>query len=137
MATNNFDNAPKTREDNKPPEATKPPLSDSFKSPWAGKSLEDCAKWLRSAPSDVAVHKQYFTAMNEYSKEDDTVLVCRIVESKTGGEFDLEYFPESTDTIVMSMWTNDSLKFDEKAQNYQRARMRDGKPDRSKAGPYQ
>lgn len=74
--------------------------------------------------------------MNEFSKGDDTVLVCR-VKSKKGDKIDLEFFPQPTDQIVMEMATNDGLKFDEKAQNYQRSRMKDGQPDRSKAGPYE
>lgn len=85
----------------------------------------------------MAVDKEYFTAMDEHSKEDDTVMVCRVVKSKNSGDVELQYFPQPTGTIVMEMATNDGLKFDEKAQNYQRSRMRDGKPDRSKAGPYQ
>lgn len=76
--------------------------------------------------------------MNEHSKDDDTILVCRIVEiNQLDSLVELEYFPQPTDTILMEMATNDGLKFDEKAQNYQRSLMTDGKPDRSKAGSYQ
>jgi hypothetical protein len=74
--------------------------------------------------------------MNEFSKDDDTVLVCR-VKNRDRENIELEYFPQPTDQIVMEMATNGGMKFDEKAQNYQRSRMKDGKPDRSKAGPYQ
>ena len=77
--------------------------------------------------------------MDEYSKEDDTVLACRIGSSREGedgGNLKVEYFPQLTDKIAMEMATNEGLKFDEKAINYQRSRMKDGKPDRSKAGPY-
>lgn len=75
--------------------------------------------------------------MDEHSREDDTIMVCRIVRSDQSNDVELEYFPQPTDTIVMEMATNEGLKFDEKAQNYQRSRIMDGKPDRSKAGPYQ
>lgn len=136
LATDSYDDIPKARNDNELPTGTEPPISDTFTSPWVGKSLEDCAKWLQQAPADSAVHRDYFTAMNEFSKKDDTVLVCR-VKSKDGDKIELEYFPQPTDKIVMEMATNGGLKFDEKAQNYQRSRMKDGKPDRSKAGPYQ
>lgn len=127
---------PKTRNDNELPTGTEAPIPEGFSSPWTGKSSEECALWLQQAPANVAVHQDYFTVMNEFSKEDDTVLVCR-VKSKNGNKIDLEYFPQPTDKIVMEMATNGGLKFDEKAQNYQRSRMNDGKPDRSKAGPYQ
>lgn len=74
--------------------------------------------------------------MDEYSKEEDTVMVCRIVESGQPDNEKVEYFPQRTDKIVMEMATNDGLKFDEKAQNYQLSMMKLGLPDRSKAGPY-
>ena len=74
--------------------------------------------------------------MNEFSKEDDTVLVCRIKSEDNGG-IKVEYFPQSTDEISMAMHTNGDLKWDEKAINYQRSRIKDGKPDRGRAGPYQ
>lgn len=64
-------------------------------------------------------------------------MVCRIVESDRSDIVKVEYFPQRTDNIVMEMATNDGLKFDEKAQNYQRSMMKLGLPDRSKAGPYQ
>ena len=99
--------------------------------------LRDCAKWLQKAPSEIAVQKQYFTAIDQHSKEDDTVMVCRVVDPDRAGDLELEYFPQPTNAILMEMATNDGLKFDEKAQNYQRSRMNDGQPDRSRVGPYQ
>lgn len=75
--------------------------------------------------------------MDEHSKDDDTVMACRIVKSDKSGDLEVEYFPQPTDTILMESQTNQGLKFDEKAQNYQRSRRSDGKPDRSKAGPYE
>lgn len=84
--------------------------------------------------------------IDEFSREDDTVLACRIVTSEgkddEGGErgeeegLKVEWFPQPTEKIAMEMATNEGLKFDEKASNYQRSRMKDGKPDRSRAGPY-
>jgi hypothetical protein len=85
------------------------------------------------------------------SKTDDTVLARRVVSSSEGEEGEgeggrggegggeqlkVEYFPQPTDTIAMKMMTNERLKFDEKALNYQRSRLKDGKPDRSNVGPY-
>lgn len=74
--------------------------------------------------------------MDEHSKEEDTVMLCRIVKSDKSHGVELEYFPQETDTIVMNMATNGGLKFDEKCRNYQVSRMKDGKPDRSKGGPF-
>ena len=137
VATDNYDDAPQNRDDNELPEGSQAPISPNFTSPFAGKTLEDCAKWLQQAPSEVAVNKKYFNAMDEHSQEDDTVLVCRIVDISPSGDVKLEYFPQPTDVIMMSMQTNHGLKFDEKALNYQRQRLGDDRSDRSRAGPYQ
>lgn len=53
------------------------------------------------------------------------------------GEVGLEYFPQRTDTIVMEMQTNEGSKFDEKALNYHRTCMKEGRLDRSKGGPWE
>jgi hypothetical protein len=57
--------------------------------------------------------------------------------SPESGDVDVEYFPVPTEQVQMYIGTSEGLKWDERALNYQRSRMRDGKPDRSKAGPYQ
>lgn len=132
VATDNYDDAPKVRNNNELAEGSKAPISESYASPFVGKTLEDCAKWLQQAPSDVAIDKEYFTALVEHSKEEDTVMACRINGSDESGELDIEYFPQGTDTIVQDMMTNGGLKWNEKAWNYAAARMNDGKPDRSK-----
>jgi hypothetical protein len=129
LATDNYDDAPKVRSDNQLPEGTHAPASN-FASSFIGKTLDECAEWLQSAPDDVALHREYFTALNEHSKVDDTVLLCRMINSK------LQYFPVSTGDTVVEMMTSHGTKFDERLQNYQRQRMRDSKPDRSKGKPY-
>lgn len=60
-----------------PAYGTEPPIPKPCKCPWYGKTVEDRAKWLQAAPDDVASDKRQFAAMNEFSKEDDTVLLCR------------------------------------------------------------
>lgn len=112
---------------------TEPPLDSTYNSPWLGKSVEDCAKWLQDTPQETALNKNHFTVLNEYSKADDTVLVCRI---SIDPEFKVDYFPQPTDDISLEMYTNSGLKFDEKAANYQATMETQGKPDRSRAGPY-
>lgn len=52
-------------------------------------------------------------------------------------KIELEYFPQPTDTIVMEMQTNGGNKFDEKALNYHRTCMKEGRVDRSKGGPWE
>lgn len=76
--------------------------------------------------------------MNEYSKRDDTLMVCRIVESETSsGDVMMEYLAQLIDTVMISMAMNEGFKFYDRALNFQRQRMVDGKPDKTKVGPYQ
>jgi len=137
LATDDYDDAPKKRTDNQLSEGTKAPVSTDFKSPFIGKALEECAKWLQRAPEERELNREYFTALDEHSKEDDTVLLCRIVDSDGSGNVTLQYFPVPTGDTVVEMQTSHGLVFDEKLQNYQRQRMTDGKPDRSKGEPYE
>lgn len=91
---------------------------------------------MQQAPSNAAINRDYFTAMNEYSRDDDIILLCRIIRVDNSGDVELQYFPQATDTIVMQMATNGGVKFNGKARNYQKSCARDGRPDRSKAGPF-
>lgn len=137
--------------DNELPQGTQAPISakDFASSPWIGGTVRECALWLQGAGPEVGLNREYFTVMDGFSREDDTVLACRIVGlggGEGGGEGEggeeeenglkVEYFPQSIDSIAMEMATNEGMKFDEKALNYQRSRLKDGKPDRSHAGPY-
>jgi hypothetical protein len=113
---------------------TEPPIPESYKSPWYGKTVEDCARWLQDAPNDVASDKEHFAAMNEFSKEDDTVLLCRI--KTNGGGLKVDYFPVTTAHIAMYLHTNNGDRFEESFGGYQRRMEDEGKPDRSQGGPY-
>lgn len=46
----------------------------------------------------------------------------------------VEYFPQTVEEVSMSLWTNGSEKWDEKATCYQASRMAAGKPDISELG---
>ncbi|PVI00754.1 hypothetical protein DM02DRAFT_614113 [Periconia macrospinosa] len=135
VATDSYEDLPKaTGERQPPPEATKPPLPDSFKSPWNGKTVEDCAKWLQNMPNDSVVQREYFTVMNQFSKEDDTILTCRIRHDN--GQVKVDYYPLPTAEISMYMITNRDSRFDEAGHSYQSRMKREGKPDRSQGGPF-
>jgi hypothetical protein len=126
VASKAYDEAPKEVFS----DGTVAPVAKSFESLWVGRSIQDCANWLREAPDYVAVHPDYFTAIDAHSKDEDTVLVCRWFDC--GGAIDVEYFPQSTDDVTMCMYTNDGLSFEERALCYQDRMKREGKPDRSK-----
>ncbi|KAF1934760.1 hypothetical protein EJ02DRAFT_439666 [Clathrospora elynae] len=138
------------------PPASKPPIPSDFKSPWIDKTAEACAAFLHAMPREEnayaePVNRFLFTALTEFSKEDDTVLMCRVVleheedESREDrnmpaknedGSIKVEFFPVATERVQMSMWTNDRLKFAEKMGNYQKSRMAKGEPDRSQGKRY-
>ena len=85
-------------------------------------------------PDDSGVLKGYFTAMDRFSKEDNTVLTCRVRNEES--EVKVDYYPLSTAEISMYMLTNRGSKFDEAGHAYQSQMKREGKPDRSKGGPF-
>jgi hypothetical protein len=128
-----------------PAGGTQPPLPASYSSPWIGKTVEDCAKWLQEMPRfqstnekkyvvDTGVNDETFLVLNEFSKEEDSVLVCRIAKEENG-ESRVDYFPQGTDEVQRQMWTNWSSMFDEKIINYQRVKFRDKLSDRSRSKP--
>lgn len=69
--------------------------------------------------------------MNDSTSHDDTILTCRWKCGDDGAVM-VEYFPQETKYMAMEMWTNGGIKWDEKETNYQRSRMSDGKPDKSR-----
>jgi hypothetical protein len=80
------------------------------------------------------VLKEYFTAVNEFSKEDDTVLTCRV--RMENGNLKVDYYPMPTKYISMYMLTNRDSYFEERGGSYQRRLKQEGKPDRSQGGPF-
>ena len=100
-----------------------------------GMLLEDCAKWLQKAPESIAVNREYPAALDIHSKEDDMVLLCRTLNTGAG-DTKLQYFPVLTVDTVKTMQISHGTKFDEALQNYQRQRMQDRRPDRSKGTQY-
>jgi hypothetical protein len=72
--------------------------------------------------------------MDRFSREDDTVLTCRV--RNEGDEVKVDYYPLSTAVISMYMLTNRGSKFDEAGYTYQARAKRHGKPDRSQGGPF-
>ncbi|KAI8936747.1 hypothetical protein NX059_007134 [Plenodomus lindquistii] len=143
VATDSYEDMPPPMVRPPPPNATEPPLPKDYASPWINKTVEDCAKWLQAMPvhegaNAESVNRDYFLVMDEYSKDDDTIQVCRIVKEEGGVRVD--YFPQPTAQIQLEMWTNLDSKYEEKATNYRRARLfKHHKPDRSRfkvGGPY-
>jgi hypothetical protein len=85
-------------------------------------------------PDDSSVQREYFTAMDQFSRGDDTVLTCRIWIDD--GEIKVDYYPLLTAQISMYMITNRGSRFDDAGYIYQARMARSGKPDRSQGGPF-
>lgn len=105
----------------------------SFESSFVGKTPEECAVWLQAAPEDVDLDRDIFATLDEHSKENDTITMCRVLEDR-GGE--VEYFPVPVGDAVVLLITSQGLKFDERLEGYQSQMREDGKPDLSKGKPY-
>jgi hypothetical protein len=90
---------------------TEPSIPESYKSPWYGKTVEDCTRWLEAAPDDVASDNRHFAVMNEFFKEDDTIVSCRIKEDDGGWK--AYYFPTETEDIAMLLHTTNGDQFKE------------------------
>ena len=64
---------------------TEAPISESFKSPWIGKSVRDVATWLSKKPDDAYLEGKFFAVLDKKSKQSKVVL-CRIGDSKGKGD---------------------------------------------------
>ncbi|KAI8959221.1 hypothetical protein F5Y11DRAFT_13302 [Daldinia sp. FL1419] len=135
LVTGNHEDAPKKLK-NAYPEGTKAPVPDDFRSPFVRKTPEECALWLQDAPEDVALNREYFLFMDEFSRTEDTIQICRVKHDAETGYFHVEYFPELTGDSTIQIATSLGSKFDDALERYQCRRMRDGKPDRSQGIPF-
>lgn len=83
------------------------------------------------------VSKNYFAAVDQYSKEDDTILMGRTIGSDgPTSSFTLQYFPIETKSAMPGICAIGGLKFDECMEGYQCIQKANGKPDRSRGKPY-
>lgn len=131
-----YADAPKKRTDNQVNSGTSPPVQP-FESPFAGKTIEDCADWIKNAPDDVDFDRRFFGVLNERSKPDvdDTIMVCRIGDGFNEGKKDeVHYFPCAADRCSFGYIPPGD--FDERLQGYKRLRLLDKKPDLSRGEPF-
>ncbi|KAF2822870.1 hypothetical protein CC86DRAFT_372667 [Ophiobolus disseminans] len=141
VASTSYADMPAPPQTDKPDEeGTEPPLPDSWTSHWIGKTVEECAQWLQKQPTyegekyylDSSVRQGYFVAMDEWSKEDGTMLVCRVSKKEDGEELNVDFFPQRVEEVQMQMWTNEGSMWENKAQAYRDTVRKEGKPDRSR-----
>ncbi|KAI0104471.1 hypothetical protein F4814DRAFT_430870 [Daldinia grandis] len=108
-------------------EGTRPPLADSFVSPFLGKTAEDCARYLRGTPDRKDWNREHFCILCDDDVLEDTVTLVRGFESGA-----VHSFPDSVDATarrMYTMWTGSS--FEEKLEMYQAGMEEHPEKDRS------
>lgn len=137
LVTGNYDDAPKKRTDNRLNDGTAAPIEQPFTSPFAGKTIEDAAEWLKNLPEFVDLNRMFFAVLNDRSESDDTITLCRIGDGGTEGKKgELQYFPSEAQHAQIFLETMMAGAFDERLQGYQRTQQMRGEPDLSKGEPW-
>ncbi|PVI03234.1 hypothetical protein DM02DRAFT_726707 [Periconia macrospinosa] len=65
--------------------ATKPPIPEDWSSPFKGKSPEDAAAFLKTAPDDVCVDRHHFAVLGEDYEKKGLVALYRIGDEELVG----------------------------------------------------
>ncbi|KAM4060733.1 hypothetical protein HRG_001727 [Hirsutella rhossiliensis] len=115
-----------------PSDGTRPPIADSFASPFLGKTLEDCAKYLRATPNNKDWDDEYFCVLGEEDVSEDTVTLVRSFDDGA-----VHAFPCSTGECARKMYTALGDNFEEKLQIYKDITDAEGDKDRSVGEPYE
>ncbi|OAQ65219.1 hypothetical protein VFPPC_06366 [Pochonia chlamydosporia 170] len=115
-----------------PAEGTRPPVSNTFTSPFLNQSLDDCVKYLRATPEKKAWNTEYFCVVGKDDKAEDTVTVVRSFNHGA-----VHAFPCKTEETGSFMFTGYSENFEEKMQTYQKLAKANGDKDRSVGVPYE
>lgn len=138
LATDAYNDAPQKRTDNRINDGTTPPvMSFPIPSPFAGRTIEAAAEWLKAAPGDVDLDRRFFAVLDEHSEANDTITIVRIgdggVEGREGG---VQYFPVKATEAAIYLNSMSSTTFDERLQGYQIGRKLKREADLSKGEPY-
>lgn len=86
LATLDYSAAPQRNPDGTGQVGTPTPIDPSFSSPFAGKSLEDVAQWLRGKPQSVDVDDTFFGALDKQAEKSGKIAVCRLNDPKVERE---------------------------------------------------
>lgn len=118
-----YTNAPQKRADNLVNEGTHPPIT-AFTSPFAGHSITEAAEWLKQAPQEVDLDRNFFGFLDDYSEEDDTVQLCRI-----GEDGEVRWYPAKPSGAEFAYKQDEDFESDLMGYIFKQRRV--GKPDRS------
>ncbi|KAL9617682.1 MAG: hypothetical protein Q9160_007515 [Pyrenula sp. 1 TL-2023] len=136
LATDTYDHAPMRLSNDHIVEGTKAPIS-TFTSPWVGKSLEECGQWLKGAGDRAAFCQKFFAAIDEYSKADGTIQLCRIVPAPNHPDsITVKCYPIDRELAAQHFFVLAEGDFEQRLASYQLKQLHFKKPDRSKGKPY-
>ena len=117
------------------PPGTSPSVPSSFKSPFAGKTLQECAVYMRDTPCDVAWQTEFFCTIDENDKEEDTVMLVRRFKNEDGTA--VHAFPESIGSVTLFIANYIGDDWEDKMERYKRVARKSGKEDRSVGVPFE
>lgn len=117
------------------PPGTPPSVPSSFKSPFAGKTLQECASYMRDTPGDVAWQTEFFCTLDDNDKNQDTIMLVRRSKNEDGTA--VHAFPEPTGTVTQFIINYVGDDWEDKMQRYKRVARKSGKEDRSVGVPFE
>ncbi|EON67541.1 hypothetical protein W97_06909 [Coniosporium apollinis CBS 100218] len=59
-------------------DGTKAPIDKDWKSPFIGRTLRECADFLRKAPSSAWLDRNFFAVVEEHTLDKGVITLCRI-----------------------------------------------------------
>ncbi|KAL8948884.1 MAG: hypothetical protein Q9222_004972, partial [Ikaeria aurantiellina] len=83
LATTDYSAAPRKRPDGRGQQGTVDPVNPSFSSPFAGKSLDDAARWLRSKPQQVDLDPRFFGVLDKQARISGRIAICRLEDPQS------------------------------------------------------
>ena len=117
------------------PRGTSPSVASSFKSPFAGKTLQACAAYMRDTSSDVAWQNEFFYTLDENDMNEDTVMLVRRFSDEDGTA--LHAFPQPTESATQFTINYIGDDWEDKMKRYKRVARKLGKEDRSVGVPFE
>lgn len=85
LATKQYDDAPQKNPDHGS-QGTKPPVAESFISPFVGESVENAAQFLKEAPDTVDLERCFFAILDDRTEKDGSVVMCRVGDMEGKGD---------------------------------------------------
>lgn len=117
-----YDDAPK-KDHNTIHERTEFPIDKGYKSPFAGKKVEDVVEWLKQKPEDVDLNEHFFAILDK-TAEGGEIVVCRIGGKDLKDPDDLDYIRFDVSTGVATMRGGPPAWWEEAKENRGKAEIK-------------